>query len=141
MKYLLDTVAISESGKSSKNPAYDDFILGTAPDSKFISVVSIAELRFGLTLLPEGKRKEAIKAWIGTVDQEYAGRVLGVDEQLAGNWGDLRAEMKKRGYTLSYNDLLIAATALHYDLTVVTRNVKDFAPTGCKLLNPWEQRL
>lgn len=138
--YLLDTVAISESEKSSTDAGYATFVLDTSPESKFISVISIAELRYGTSLLPLGKRRSALESWVQTTLQDFSGRVLGVDEEVAAAWGELRAEMKMQGFTLAYNDLIIATTALYYDLTVVTRNVKDFAPTSCKLFNPWDPK-
>lgn len=136
--YLLDTVAVSQSQKSERHSGYSDFVLGTAPEHKFISSVTLGELYFGLKLLPGGKRREALESWLLMTELDFAGRILPVDEEVAARWGALRAEMHKAGYTIALNDLLIAATALHHDLTVVTRNVRDFAPTGCKVLNPWK---
>lgn len=136
--YLLDTVALSESAKLNTDSSYAEFISSTTPDSKLISVASVAEIRYGLNLLPDGKRKAELRIWIETTEREFIDRTLGVDGQLAVVWGSVRAEIQKQGFTIAYTDLLIAATALHHDLTVVTHNVKDFEPTGCKLLNPWE---
>lgn len=136
--YLLDTVAISEGAILKQDRGYADFIQGTSPDSKLISVASIAELRYGLNLLPDGKRKVALESWVETTEQEFSDRTLEVEGQRVIVWGTLRAGMQKQGFTIAYNDLLISATAQYYDLTVVTRNVRDFAPTGCKLFNPWE---
>lgn len=135
--FLLDTVAISETQKPAMHPAIETFYASTNSDALRLSVVSIGEMHFGLNLMPPGKRRDALQEWIAGVEAAFEGQILGVDTLLGREWGFLRADVQKRGFTLAYNDLLIAATALHYDLTVVTRNVKDFVPTGCKVLNPW----
>jgi predicted nucleic acid-binding protein len=72
-----------------------------------------------------------VRAW-------YAGRILPVTESIAERWGHLTSTARKQGLALAVVDGVIAATALHHDLTVVTRNVKDFAGLGVELLNPWE---
>lgn len=139
--FLLDTVAISETQRATMDPAMEAFYASITSDSLFLSVVSIGELHFGLNLMPAGKRREALREWVVGVEESFADRILGIDEQVGRKWGELRADIRKHGYAIEFNDLLIAATALHHDLTVVTRNVKDFAPTGCKLFNPWETAL
>lgn len=136
--YLLDTVAISETQKPSVNPALRAFYSGTDSGLLYVSVVSIGELHFGLNLLPPGKRRDAIQSWIKKTEAIYTNKILGVDEAIGRRWGEIRAELRSNGYTVALNDLLIAATAIHYDLTVVTRNIKVFAPAGCKVLNPWD---
>lgn len=120
------------------DPAMEAFYESVTSEVLFLSVVSIGELYFGLNLMPMGKRREALNGWLVTVEESFANKILGVDEQLSRRWGQLRADIQKRGFTIAYNDLLIAATALRHDLTVVTRNVRDFAPTGCRFMNPWE---
>ncbi|HMD96952.1 MAG TPA: PIN domain-containing protein [Terriglobia bacterium] len=68
----------------------------------------------------------------------YAGRILPVTEPIAERWGHLAAAAKQRGIAVAVVDAVIAATALEHDLTLVTRNVKDFAGLGVVLLNPWD---
>ena len=139
--YLLDTVAISDSAKRAMHAGIRDFLTTTLSHQLFVSVVTIGELHFGMNLLPQGQRREDIRDWTLGVEERYQGRILAVDEAVSKVWGSVRAETKSRGFTIPVSDLLIAATALHHDLTVVTHNVKDFTPTGCKILNPWGTEL
>lgn len=136
--YLLDTVAISETSKPDAHAGMQAFYSRVQVESLYISAVSIGELNYGWMSLPYGKRRENLRDWFSQVEAAFDGRVMSVDSDIARIWGELRTSVKKNGYTIGLPDLLIAATAIHYDLTVVTRNIKDFAPTGCKVLNPWD---
>ena len=139
--YLLDTVAISETSKKNPHPGIVLFLDSVSGREMFISVVTLAELHFGWTRLPEGKRRQTIQLWTDEIENTFEGRTLPVVPAVAKLWGRGRAEMHGGGNNIGMQDLLIAATALHHDLTVVTRNVKDFTPTGCKILNPWDTEL
>lgn len=138
--FLLDTVTVSETQKPSINPAIRNFFASTDSKSLFLSVVSIGELHYGLSLIPPGKRRDELEAWVARTEDVFTSRILGVDAEVAKIWGQLRGNVRKRGHNVDFNDLLIAATAIRYDLAVVTRNIKDFAPTGCRIVNPWESK-
>jgi hypothetical protein len=104
------------------------------PTSLFLSVVTLGELYFGVEQLPEGKRRRGLEAWLAEVEQNYAGRVIVLDDAVARLWGRLRAE--SAGTALV--DAQIAATAMTYGFTLVTRNLKDFTFAGLDVINPWQ---
>lgn len=135
--YLLDTVTISDSEKMEGDAGLREFLSAVRDEDLHISGVSIGELYYGWALLSKGMRRDSIQTWLENVENRYAGRVLLFDDDVAKIWGALRADIRKSGFTIDFTDLMIAATALQHDLTVVTRNVRDFEPTGCRVLDPW----
>ena len=101
-------------------------------------MISIGEITNGIELLEDGRRKRDLQSWLQILERDYAARILPVDRDTAHIWGELTAAARKRGYTISTSDGLIAATARRHGLHVMTRNLSDFTPTGAMLLNPWE---
>ncbi|TPQ37420.1 VapC toxin family PIN domain ribonuclease [Bradyrhizobium guangdongense] len=139
MNLLLDTNVLSEV----QRPAPDAKVLGwlhaADEDRLFISVASIAELRRGVALMDSGRRREALADWLANdLPARFGERVLPIDYAVAERWGDLMAQSRRSGVALSVLDGFFAATALAHDLTLATRNVKDFASFRVPLLNPWE---
>ena len=114
--------------------------LDAADDSQlFISVVTIGELRKGLTILSESKRRAFFESWLqNELLPWFEGRILQVTQEIADRWGILDGESQLRGAPLNTADGMIAATAIENGLTVVTRNVKDFDGLGVRLFNPWD---
>ena len=109
-------------------------------DRAFISVASIAELRRGIALMDEGRRREALTAWLAEdLSARFAGRIVPIDPAIAGRWGDLMAQARQSGFALSVMDGFFAATALDRELVLATRNTKDFALLGVPLFNPWTE--
>ena len=105
----------------------------------FISVASFAELRRGIALMDDGRRRAALAAWLANdLPARFAERVLPIDHAVAEHWGDLMAQSRRSGVALSVLDGFFAATALANNLTLVTRNIKDFTPFGVRLFNPWD---
>jgi predicted nucleic acid-binding protein len=104
----------------------------------FISVVTLAEIRRGIELLPPGVRHRRLDIWL-TEDliPRFEDRALPVDNAVADGWGRLMSRSQAAGRTLPTLDTFIAATAMTHDLTLVTRNVKDFDALGLRVLNPW----
>jgi predicted nucleic acid-binding protein len=104
-----------------------------------LSIVSVGELRKGIHLLSQGNRREQLERWFEAfLLPLFSNRILPVTQGIADRWGILSADCKVIGKPLNTADGLIAATAIVHDLTVVTRNIKDFADLGITLLNPWE---
>jgi len=90
--------------------------------------------------MDDGRRRDALVAWLANdLPARFAERILPIDRAVAECWGDLMAQSRRSGVALSVMDGLFAATALAKDLTLVTRNVKDFASFGVPLLNPWDE--
>lgn len=134
---LLDTCVLSEVHKFDPNPAVISAITELDTSRTFVSVITIGELTNGFALLPRGRRRSEVEAWVRATDAAFAGRVLPVDADVARTWGQLGAHVHNSGFHLAAPDGLIAATALVHRLMVLTRNVKDLQATGVEIINPW----
>jgi predicted nucleic acid-binding protein len=100
-----------------------------------LSVLTLGEIRKGIVQLPPGRRRTDLEAWVGgDLLTRFAGRILHIDGEIADRWGHLAGA---KGATIPVIDGLLAATAIHHNLTLVTRNAKDMARTGVVLFNPW----
>jgi predicted nucleic acid-binding protein len=138
--FLIDTNVLSEYNRpGSPNAGVKRWLETTARELQYVSVITLAEIQKGIELLDEGKRRAQLEQWL-TQDLEtwFSGRVLHVDRQVSRRWASLLAQAVRRGRPLPTVDSLIAATALAHDLTIVTRNVRDFDGTGAPTLNPWK---
>ena len=136
--YLIDTNVVSEARKASKaNLGVIEFFREAAVrlTPVYISTVTVGELRRGIELIRhrgDASQAELLEAWLTTIMADYAQHILGFDAEAAQVWGKLRVPDPAHAI-----DKQIAATALVHDLTVVSRNVTDFAGCGVKLLNPF----
>ncbi|WP_273793848.1 type II toxin-antitoxin system VapC family toxin [Brucella anthropi] len=138
MRLLLDTNVLSEVTRPSPDTNVLGWLDRLDEDRTFISVVSIAEIRRGVALMDEGRRRNSLTEWLARdLPQRFEQRVLPVDEAVALAWGDLMGVAKRRGRGLSSMDGLIGATAIAQGLTLATRNIKDFDGFGIDLYNPW----
>ena len=140
--FLLDTNVVSELMKPRPNRRVAAWIGATPEALVYLSVITIGEVRKGIDLLDDGDpRRAALQGWLDRdLRVRFAGRLLPFDEAVAERWGQLEALAKKRRLTLPTVDAQLAATALQYALTFVTRNVADLRPTGVPLFNPWSDR-
>lgn len=137
--YLLDTNCISELVRIKPEPRVMSWMQAVQETLLFLSVLTLGEIRKGLAGLPQGKRRTHLETWLEIeLGARFAGRILPIDAPVADRWGVLAATAKREGKTLSTIDGLLAATALHHNLTVVSRNVSDFADTPVQVLNPWK---
>lgn len=138
MRLLLDTNVLSEVTKPSPDTNVLGWLDRLDEDRTFISVVSIAEIRRGVALMDEGRRRDSLTEWLARdLPQRFEQRVLPVNEAVALAWGDLMGVARRRGRGLSSMDGLIGATAIAQSLTLATRNIKDFDGFGIDLYNPW----
>jgi toxin FitB len=138
MSFLLDTNAVSEWVKPTPDPGLTSWLAATDEDRMHLSVVTLAELRHGIERLVIGRRRSRLEQWLDLeLPDRFAGRVLVVDEVVARGWGRLMAHASALGRPIGVMDGFIAATAEAASLTLVTRNVADFAVAGIPLHNPW----
>jgi predicted nucleic acid-binding protein len=137
MKVLLDTCVLSELRHPKGHPEVRRAVAALDEKELFLSVISIGEILKGISLLAEGSRKHALASWLDTLERDYGDRILSVDRDICRRWGELTARAQRAGRPVSATDGLIAATALHHGLQVMTRDTADFEPTGVSLLNPW----
>ena len=138
MTYLLDTNVLSEVRKPLPNAKVIEWLGSVDEDRVSISVVSLGEIRRGVALMEAGRRRDALELWLQEdLPQRFEGRLLAIDVVIADRWGVLMAGSRKRGVTLNPIDGFIAATAQVHDLTLVTRNTRDFEALGITLFDPW----
>jgi predicted nucleic acid-binding protein len=137
--FLLDTNCISELIRPKPEPRVVDWMRAVDESLLYLSVLTLGEIRNGAATLPQSKRRAYLESWLELdVRVRFSGRILAIDDAVADRWGWLTAEAERKGRPLAAVDGLLAATALHHNLTVVSRNVSDFASTHVPILNPWE---
>lgn len=141
MKYLLDTNVLSEFKAPKPDPQVRSWLQMVDEDDTYLSVISLGELREGVARLGSGRRRTELEGWLrDELPARFAGRVLDVTSAIADLWGVLNADAKRRGINVSVTDAYIAATTRVHELTLVTRNTRDFHSLNVKLLNPWLTR-
>lgn len=138
MRVLLDTNVVSELRRSAADPRVIQRVKQITPEDTYISVITIGELVYGAKRLPPSKKRRDLEAWLTSLEQSYASRILIIDSETTHVWGEVVAVTEAQGRTLPLQDGLIAATALRNGLHLMTRNVKDFEGSGVLLINPWE---
>jgi len=137
--FLLDTNCISELVRSKPEPRVLEWVEAADESLLYLSVLTLGEIRKGVAGLPQGKRRTQLETWLELdLQARFSGRILPIDAPIADRWGLLAAEAKRKGRTLSAVDGLLAATALHHNLTIVSRNTGDFASTQVAVVNPWQ---
>ncbi len=137
MRYLLDTNAVSELTKPRPDALFREWAVGVRPGDTYISVLTVGELRRGVSALVDGRRRTLLESLNRRLIDEFSGRILPITAEIAARWGDVSGEAKLRGRAVAAVDGLIGATALMHEMTIVTRNVWDFDPVGCLILSPW----
>jgi predicted nucleic acid-binding protein len=139
MPWLLDTNVLSELKRPTPSHKVTVFVAGCPLDQLYVSIVTLAEIGFGIERATDSIRRAEIEQWLAnTIRPMFAGRTLAITEGTMLRWRLLVEDGRKAGRTFPQPDLIIAATALEHNLTLVTRNVKDFAGLGITILNPWE---
>ena len=137
---LLDTNVVSEFMKASPDTGVMDWLNVRAKLDFYLCTPVIAEIRYGVAQLPDGKRKENLLVACEGVETEiFAGRVLGFDRLAAHRYAELRARRRETGKPISVMDAMIAAIALAHAMTLATRNVRDFEGLGVPLVDPFSQ--
>ncbi|MAZ78085.1 MAG: VapC toxin family PIN domain ribonuclease [Legionellaceae bacterium] len=137
--YLLDTCLISELVKAKPNKHVVQWLRGQSEFDCYLSVLTLGELEKGIGKLPTSKKRTQLETWLHQdVRQRFQHRILNISSKTAEIWGKLQAVAENTGQTLPVIDGLLAATAKQHQMTLVTRNIKDFKGTELALLNPWE---
>ena len=137
MNILLDTCAISELRKPAPSPSFLEWFESCNERLLHLSSITLGELRFGIDLLQDGKRKNDLLTWYAELCLSYRGHIVSPTQEICEQWGMLRARRRVNGHSLPMADGLIAATARHHSMALVTRNTKDFQDLGIELINPW----
>lgn len=139
MAFLLDTNVISETVKPRPDKTVLNWIESQIPRDLFIAAQTIGELVIGARKVRERARRERFERWIEQdLTRQFDGRILPFDASTAAIWGRLMGDGDRAGRRPSAADAQIAAAAFQHDLTLVTRNVKDFRGFDIRLLDPWQ---
>ncbi len=134
--WLLDTCVLSEAVKAQPDGGVLQWLERHQGQGN-VSMVTVAELSFGVRRLPAGRRRNQLQQWLGDIRTGFYDRILPTDEAVWIAFANLKAQLLDKGKAQDDLDLLIAATALVHGLTLVTRNVRHFEHTGVALVNPW----
>lgn len=136
---ILDTNVLSALMQQRPDPAVIAWMDAQAADSVWITTVTVFEARFGLELLPKGKRRQTlVDAFEALVEQDLEGRVLEIDALSAASAATLAAKRRRAGEPVDFRDTLIAGVALARRATIATRNVRHFADLTVPVVNPWQ---
>jgi predicted nucleic acid-binding protein len=136
MSYLLDTNVLSELVRPKPNKEVIKWFHEVPDNALYLSVLTLGEIRKGIENIRENHRKQKLKLWLEhELPEWFENRILSIDNFVADRWGRLEKQAKR---TLPVIDSLIAATALHYDLAIVTRNESDFKGFSLEVINPWK---
>lgn len=140
--WLLDTNVISELRRPRPSARVRAFVASQPLEALFVSTVTFAEIRYGIETVGDPIRRAELSDWLlHSVRPLFGQRVLEVSEDVMFKWRLLVEDGRKAGHTFSQPDLIIAATALHHGLTVVTRDTGDYRLARVPLLNPWVDEL
>jgi toxin FitB len=137
--FLLDTNVISELVKPQPDRNVLRWIGDTDEALLFLSVLTLGEIRNGIEKLNPGKRRGRLETWLAVdLRLRFEDRILILDEGIAHRWGALSATAARKGRPVPVIDGLLAATALHHDLMLVTRDDGGVSGTGVPVLDPWQ---
>lgn len=137
MRFLLDTNVVSETIRIYPNVGVKNFLKDIPAESLYISVLTLGEIRKGIELLDDTKKKNNLIGWLEKdLKDWFDTRILSISKEVADKWGYITAQSYQ--HPLPAIDSLIGATALTCNLTLVTRNTKDFKIEGLEIINPWE---
>jgi predicted nucleic acid-binding protein len=138
--FLLDTNVLSEYTKPKPELKVHAWLNSRSNDLLYISVLTLGEIQRGIAKLPLSARRTGLQDWLdGDLRSRFQGHILVVDNAIANQWGKIMGRADVSGKPLPIVDSLLAATALHHGLTLVTRDTGDLAATGVQLLNPWKE--
>ena len=140
--WLLDTNILSELRRPRPEPNVITFIGAQPLELLYVSTVTFAEIRFGIELASDANRRAELNLWLThTIRPLFEQRVLEVSENILVAWRLLVEDGRKSGHTYSQPDLIIAATALHHGLTVVSRDTSEYRRARAPVFNPWTDPL
>lgn len=135
---VLDTNVVSELTRPAPSNAVVGWLRRQAAFDLFLTAVTEAELRYGVEILPAGRRRNAILAEVeGVIGEDFAGRILPFDSDAAGLYAVIAASRRASGNSISQSDAQIAAIARSRGAAVATRDVEGFTGCGIEVINPW----
>ena len=140
--WLLDTNVLSELRRPRAEPKVVTFVSRQPLDLLYVSTVTFAEIRFGIEAISDASRRAALNEWLThRLRPMFEQRILPITEDIMLKWRLLLEDGRKMGHTFSQPDLIIAATALHHGLTIVSRDTSGYKRAGVPVHNPWTDPL
>jgi hypothetical protein len=137
---VLDTNVISELMRSQPSPAVVTWMSAQTLDDLFTTTITVAEVLYGVEILPKGKRRDQLVRQAQAIfAEDFSGRILSFDEQSARMFALIAATLRTRGRPIGDQDAQIAAIAHANGAALASRNTDDFEGCGVKLVNPWEE--
>ncbi len=134
---MLDTNIVSEAARGSKaHPGLRGWMEAADETTLYLSVLTMGEIRKGIEKVADPTKRAALEAFFQQLAQRFTGRILACDEAVAERWGRMTGQVEAQGHRLPAIDSLLAATALEHDLTLVTRNTRDFRGMSITVLDP-----
>lgn len=135
MKFIADANLLSEPTKPEPSPQVLEW-LRRNEEQLAVTPIILGELEYGILLLPASKRKKQLEVWFEKI--RSTAHCLDFDSKAASSWVHLLAHLKSKGHAMPIKDSLIAASAIAHNLTVATRNTRDFKNAKVPLINPFE---
>lgn len=137
MRALLDTCTLAEIRNPKGDPSVKEAVRDIPDEDLYLSVLTVGEVVKGISLLAAGRKRRELSSWLADLEEQFAGRILGLDVETGRIWGELTARGQRRGVVIPAADGLLAATAIRHGLHVMTRNTKHFEATGALVIDPW----
>lgn len=134
---IVDTNVISEMAKLEPSNVVRTWLNSQPFEALYLTAITLAEMRFGVMVLPEGKRRDYLESALDSTEQLYAGRILSFDAQAARHYGQLASAARARGKGFPTPDGYIAAIAAAHEFVVATRDTSPFEAAGLDVINPW----
>lgn len=136
--FLLDTNVVSELVRPRPDANVAGWVDKTDQDLLYLSVLTLGEIRKGIASVADASRRAVLDSWFNAdLLSRFHGRIVPIDAAVADRWGRITAEAISRRHPISVIDGLLAATAMHYNFTLVTRNTRNLSAVAVPVLNPW----
>jgi toxin FitB len=138
MNFLVDTCLLSELYKPKPQRSVVDWVSEQKSNALWVSSITMGELERGIAKLDAGHAQQKLTLWLLQIHSQFENQALGFQLPEARIFGQISGRCERLGAKLAVADAMLAATALCHDMTLVTRNVRDFERTGVRLFNPWQ---
>jgi toxin FitB len=139
MDFLLDTCLLSELYKTKPQRSVVEWVSEQKSNALWVSSITMGELERGIAKLDAGHAQQKLTLWLLQIHDQFEGHILGFQLPEARVFGQISGRCERLGSKLAVADAMLAAIALHHDMTFVTRNVRDFERTGVRIFNPWQE--
>ena len=138
MRVLIDTCVLADLRDPRGNLAVKAAVALLSDEDLYLSGLTLGEIAREVLLLPDGRKKRNLRAWLTGLKDQFADRILTVDHETAELWGEIVVRAQRAGHILNVVEGLLAATALCRGLHIMTRGTPHFAATGVLIVDPYE---